>query len=270
MQDNEMKVVVFDLDETLGQFIELGMFCDAIEHYNKRKLNFDEFYQIMEIFPEFIRPNILKILSYLKSKKQTGQCNKILIYTNNQGPKEWAENIKKYFEKKLDYKLFDQVIGAYKVNGKIIEKKRTTHNKSINDLLNCANLPESSKICFLDDIYHPMMEYNNVYYINMKPYTNYIPFYNMAERYYKYNSNIISDKSIFSKFIVNEMNKFKLRKPKKSLNEIINDEYIGKEIMEYLRDFFKKYNKRKTKKLNKKQKKKKKNNITLKNREKEG
>ena len=118
-----MKVVVFDLDETLGQFIELGMFCDAIEHYNKRKLDFDEFYQIVEIFPEFIRPNILKILLYLKSKKQRGQCNKILIYTNNQGPKEWAENIKKYFEKKLDYKLFDQVIAAYKVNGKIIEKK---------------------------------------------------------------------------------------------------------------------------------------------------
>ena len=33
----------------------------------------------------------------------------------------------------------------------------------------------------------------------------------MAERYYNYNSNIISDKSIFYKFIVNEMNKFKLK-----------------------------------------------------------
>merc|ERR1712118_277568 len=110
-----------------------------------------------EIFPEFIRPNILKILSYLKSKKRKGECNKIIIYTNNQGPKSWAENIKKYFEKKLDYKLFDQVIAAYKVNGKVIEKKRTSHNKSISDLLRCSNLPQTTKICFLDDIYHPLM-----------------------------------------------------------------------------------------------------------------
>jgi len=107
MCDKKNKIVVFDLDETLGQFEELGIFCDAIENYNKRKLNFDEFYTIMDTFPEFIRPNIIKILLYLKNKKQKGDCNKVMIYTNNQGPKEWAQNIKKYFEKKLRYNLFE-------------------------------------------------------------------------------------------------------------------------------------------------------------------
>ena len=38
-----------------------------LENYNKKKLTFKEFYEIMEIFPEFLRPNILKITSdYLK------------------------------------------------------------------------------------------------------------------------------------------------------------------------------------------------------------
>ena len=92
-----MKVVVFDLDETLGYFVQLGIFCDIIEDYNKKKLTSNEFNEIMNIFPEFLRPNILKILSYIKLKKQRGDCNKVIIYTNNQGPKEWTQLIKQFF-----------------------------------------------------------------------------------------------------------------------------------------------------------------------------
>ena len=32
------KVVVFDLDETLGHFVELGMFWDALNDYYKKNL----------------------------------------------------------------------------------------------------------------------------------------------------------------------------------------------------------------------------------------
>ena len=130
MRNSERRVIVFDLDETLGCFVELGVFCDVIEKYNKKKLDFNEFYRIMDLFPEFLRPNILKILSYLKEKKQNGSVYKVFIYTNNQGPKEWAEKIKQFLEKRINYKLFDQVIGAYKVNGKIVEHTRTTHDKT--------------------------------------------------------------------------------------------------------------------------------------------
>ena len=52
----------------------------------------------------------------------------MIIYTNNQGPKSWAVKIKDYFHYKLSYNLFDRVIGAYKVNGKINEKSRNTKN----------------------------------------------------------------------------------------------------------------------------------------------
>ena len=43
---------------------------------------------------------------------------KVMIYTNNNGPKSWTYDIKHYIEKKLNYKLFDKIITAWKVNGK--------------------------------------------------------------------------------------------------------------------------------------------------------
>ena len=38
---------------------------------------------------------------------------------------------------------------------------------------------------FLDDVYHPMMENDNVYYINVKPYHFSMPYSDMAIRYYE-------------------------------------------------------------------------------------
>lgn len=255
MRNKITKVVVFDLDETLGQFVELGMFCDTIENYNNKKLSFKEFYEIMEMFPEFLRPNILKILSYLKTKKQKGECNKVLIYTNNQGPKEWTLKIRKYFEKKINYNLFNQVIAAYKVNGQQIESNRTTHDKTVDDLLSCANLPENSKICFLDDLYHPKMDDDNVYYIHVEPYTCSIPFSVMAERYYKLNSDKIDDKAQFNKYVINNMNKYNFPIHNKSITQKQDDIKISNEIFNHIHNFFKIYKHPKTRKQKNKYKK---------------
>ena len=259
MRNKNKKVIVFDLDETLGHFVELGIFCDVLEEYNNKKLTSKEFYEIMDIFQEFLRPNILKILSYLKTKKQKGQCDKVLIYTNNQGPKEWTQKIKGFFEKKIKYNLFDQVIAAYKVNGTIIESNRTTHDKTARDLFNCANLHETTQICFLDDLYHPLMEHDNIYYINVKPYTNYIPFNEMAEKYYKYNRNKVFDKSNFIKFIGTQMNKYNFKGQVKSSADYNEDKDISKDILNHIHKFFKLNKIPKTRKNIKKKK-----NITLK------
>ena len=178
------KIVVFDLDETLGNFVELGMFCDALEKINNKKMSNNDFFNILDIFPEFLRPNIINILKYLIEKKKRKKCEKIMIYTNNQGPKTWAQKISEYFNYKVGLPIFDQIIAAFKVKGKIVEICRTSHDKSINDLLNCTKIPSSTQICFLDDQYHPLMEHDNVFYINVKPYTYNIEFKDMAERYY--------------------------------------------------------------------------------------
>ena len=44
-----------------------------------------------------------------------------MIYTNNIGPKSWVHNIRKYIEHKLEYKLFDRTIAAWKVGNKVYE-----------------------------------------------------------------------------------------------------------------------------------------------------
>jgi hypothetical protein len=71
------KIVVFDLDETLGYFMEFGMFWDAMHDYLKEKHFLNEikvdqhlFNELLDLYPEFLRANILNILNYLKKKKQ--------------------------------------------------------------------------------------------------------------------------------------------------------------------------------------------------------
>ena len=41
------KIVVFDLDETLGCFVELGMFCDALEKATAKPIEKVHFFEIM-------------------------------------------------------------------------------------------------------------------------------------------------------------------------------------------------------------------------------
>ena len=93
-----LKIVVFDLDETLGYFTEFGIFCDCLNKYFKtNEYSNTKFNELLDLYPAFLRPKIMNILRYLKSKKSENKCYKVMIYTNNQGDKSWAINIKKYF-----------------------------------------------------------------------------------------------------------------------------------------------------------------------------
>ena len=187
------KIVVFDLDETLGYFVEFGMFWDSLKNYYKHNLNKDKdknlifdqtfFNKALDLYPEFTRPNIINILNYLKRKKQDQFCHKLMIYTNNQGPPEWAQQIKNYFEDKINYKLFDQIIGAFKVNGKQVELCRTTHSKTHKDLISCTKIPDTTQICFIDDVFHPGMSNDNIYYIHIKPYSHDLTFETIVDRF---------------------------------------------------------------------------------------
>ena len=83
------------------------------------------------MFPLFLRPNILILLELIKKKKITKVCDYVMIYTNNNGPNEWANLIKSYFHYKLDYELFDKIIRAFKIDGKQIEFCRSSYDKSL-------------------------------------------------------------------------------------------------------------------------------------------
>ena len=243
------KIVVFDLDETLGCFVELGMFCDALEKATAKPIEKVHFFEIMTLFPEFMRPNIVNILSYLLDKKRRKDCKKIMIYTNNQGPRSWTENIAAYFSHILGEKVFDDIILAFKVKGKTVELCRTSHDKSVKDLVNCTKIPKDTKVCFLDDQFHPEMEHDNVFYINVKPYTANLPFKAMSERYYaKYTLPDIAPDAFHTK-IIDHMKRYNFTVVSKSDESKKVDRVISKQIVIYLEEFFRKHKKKGTRKI---------------------
>jgi len=246
-----MKIVVFDLDETLGYFTQYGIFWDSLCNYLKTKniiLTQKEFNDTLDLFPDVLRPNIINILNYLKEKKQSNCCHKIMIYTNNNGPREWAEKILSYFEKKIDYDLIDQIIAAFKVNGKKIELCRTTNSKTHKDLIRCTKIPDTAEICFLDDTFYPGMTNNNIYYINVKPYYYDYEFNDMLNTFKKSELGIklIKNDINFDIEIIKYIKQYNYNCIHKNLQEHEVDKSIGKQIIVHLREFFNRPKKTKT------------------------
>ena len=166
-----MKAIVFDFDETLGHFGELGEFVENLEHWFNAPIKREILYALLDTFPFFFRPQLFKLLNLIKRLKQDRIIGKVIIYTNNMAPRSWVLGVKKYLELKINYPLFDRVISAWKVDGKIIERKRTSHGKTYNDLLKCAHLSRNTKVLFFDDQEHPIMEHQNVLGVHVIPYT---------------------------------------------------------------------------------------------------
>jgi hypothetical protein len=248
-----MKIVVFDLDETMGYFTEYGIFWDCLKNYliikQKKDLTQNDFNNILDLFPEFLRPNIINILTYLKKKKQSNCCHKMMIYTNNNGPKEWANNIISYFETKIKSKLIDQIIAAFKINGKRVELCRTSHNKSHTDLIRCTKIPIHSEICFLDDSYHPEMTHDNIYYINIKPYyydLNFDYMINTFKESIEGKKILGNDSSDFEEIMLDYFKRYKYDVIEKDIKEYEIDKIVGKQIITHLQDFFNKSKKNKT------------------------
>jgi len=238
-----MKIIVFDLDETMGYFVELGILWDSlIKITGKHEFTQEEFNDILDLYPEFIRPNIENILKYLNKKKQLKICQKIMIYTNNQGPSKWIDHILSYFERKIKSKLFDQTIRAFKINGKQVEMNRTTHDKTYSNLVRCTQIPPNAQICFLDDIYHPEMVNDNVYYINLKPYIHDLPVDDLVYRFMnsKIGQTIIDnvDEEDFANRLFLQLENISYTYNEKTQEETEIDQILGKEIMTHLKFFF--------------------------------
>ena len=77
---------------------------------------------------------------------------------------------KNYIEYRIGRKVFDDVICAYKVNGRIIEPKRTSYEKIYSDLIRCVGASFGTSVCFIDDRVHEAMRHPRVDYIHVKPY----------------------------------------------------------------------------------------------------
>lgn len=178
------KIIVFDLDETLGSFSQLYALSDSIHQIYNEPLPTNHLFKLIDTFPGFLRPNILRILKKLVNARENGKCLAIVLYTNNQGPKKWAQDIVDYFAYKLKKPVFDYVIHAYKANGQRVEPLRTTHDKNYEDLLNCLGMPNKTQVCFIDDQFHTLSVHPNVSYIPVDPYVYTPPPIKIAEKYY--------------------------------------------------------------------------------------
>ena len=241
------RIVVLDVDETLGYFVELGIFCDALTQTawnHDATTQYAHFNHLMDAFPEFLRPNIMDILQFLKRKKETNECCGVMVYTNNNGPRAWVEHIIKYMESKLGAPLFDQIVAAFKVNGKIIEMGRTTHDKTYDDLMRCTKLPSNVEVCFLDDQMHSHMEHGQVYYIHVKPYVHQLSVQTLMERFMQSHAlRSTTQTQMGAADLLHRVSVFMQRfsathVPKDPMEQEI-DRIISKKIMEHLNEFFK-------------------------------
>ena len=241
-----MKIVVFDLDETLGYFTQYSIFWSCLDKYllenNKYNLTHNDFSNILDLYPEFLRPGIMNILNYLKNKKQSNCCHKMMIYTSNTGSKTWANLILKHFEDKIKYKLFDQIIAAFKINGKQIEMCRTTHDKTHKDLIRCTKIPLNAEICYLDDVFYPEMSHKNVYYINIKPYIHDLEFDVLVDRFLKCDigKKLIKNNDNFKTQMIKDFKLFNFELLEKNSEEYEVDKILSKQILTHLHDFFNK------------------------------
>jgi hypothetical protein len=213
----KQKVVVFDIDETLGNFSQFSIFSHVLEDYfNKPDIVYQYFNDLVDLYPEIIRPSMVRILEYIRKKKNTGVCSKVMIYTNNTGPSKWISCIREYFETKLRLTakqndanlnglaiiapLFDHTIkpNTNPTTESITHPQRTTNEKTVSDFIRCGRLPRDIEICFLDDLQHPKMVDERVYYIKLQPYYSYIPFEIFVIRFL--NSALFRD--VFDKIFV--------------------------------------------------------------------
>jgi len=133
ISDTPLKVVVFDFDETIGYFSQFSSFITKIRFLIDVEENF---FNLLDTFPQIFRPNIFNVFNILKTKKDTGKIDGVILYTNNCGGKEWVDKVINYIHHKLEYKLFDTIIYTHTdQRGRVIDHRRTSLNKSKTDLL---------------------------------------------------------------------------------------------------------------------------------------
>jgi len=233
------KVIVFDLDETIGSFGDFVLLLHYLEGFLGQRVKPIEqtlFNELLDLYPQFLRYGILNVFQFLSEKKKKHECYKIYIYTNNKYSPEFPQKIQNY----LDYKLgitdfIDKIISAFKIGNKIIEPSRTTNEKTHRDFIQCTMLPKNTEICFVDNTIYTDMQHNKIFYIQPKNYYHkmewraIVNIFVQSPLYLKYFSGLSRD-SIFAL---------------KQMRSIENDGIVGvndiavyQKLMYYVKEFF--------------------------------
>jgi hypothetical protein len=236
------KVIAFDLDETLGSFADLEILWRTLNSIQKN--NPIEFNNLLDLYPEFLRYGILLILEFIYNKKKKGLCDKVYIYTNNQCSPEWTKLIATYFDYKLksDIELFDKIICAFKIDNKIVEFKRTTHNKTHRDFINCTMLPQKTKICFIDNTYFYEMNNDRVYYIQPMSYSHQLSGTDIIDRFIYSdlckNTFDTDTQYILSDLLYIQFSKQGCMNTQENKKQLEIDIHVSQKLMYHIKEFF--------------------------------
>ena len=248
------KVLAFDLDETLGSFSDLYYLWLAVITYSQENNQIydpiDIFQKLIKKFPEFLRPGIKTILKFIYKKKLDNECSKVFLYTNNQAHglenSKWLELIIDYFHNLIHASnppLFDKIISAFKINNRIIEPLRTTHDKTYSDFIRCTLVPKTAEICFIDNTYYENMRNKRVFLIVPASYNHGLSKSTMLYRFEKMDLPKLPNDFIQSWFSTHYIGNYK--RPK-------NELAITQKLMYHIKEFFllgTKRNSRKTEKI---------------------
>ena len=93
-----MKVVVFDFDETLGHFGQLGDFVTTLEEGFGRPIKREVLYKLLDIYPFTLRTDLFRILNLLKREMPevslVGYGKSINIFKQTGNPKDVVKKFK--------------------------------------------------------------------------------------------------------------------------------------------------------------------------------
>jgi len=238
------KYIVFDLDETLGTFVQLGVFKDVLETTFKTALTQHAFNELCQAFIKYFRPNIMQLLKTIQEYKKKYSNIYLIIYTNNIGPKSWTIQIKTFLEEAIQEPgLFDDIIGGYiDMYNQRSELCRTTMAKLPADIRRCIGSPQNAKYLFFDDQYHPEMIHHNVTYIKSKPYKYEYTYREMIQQFLQtglanYLLQHYKNPQSFSERFAQELSRSRYYPKPITQNELNVDIAITKQMQQHLEEF---------------------------------
>jgi hypothetical protein len=187
------KLVVFDLDETIGDFYMFYYFwkflCAQYEYTPESLLETDRLQrqttinQIMKLYPEIFRPGIFIILRYLLFKKRSGQLSVMWLYTNNTLSPQYPTLIKNFIHNEIDCDIIDNIVSAFSIKGRRVDERRMLAEKEYDDFIHCIDFGEDLDICFVDNNLHEGMIHCQVFYLKVNTYRHNLSFSEMLHRF---------------------------------------------------------------------------------------
>lgn len=254
---NNNKVVVFDMDETLGCFTDLEALWNVIETENiifaqMYASKQDSFNALLDLYPEFLRYGIANILEYLYFKKNRDDFIGVYLYTNNQVGKRWSRMIINYLEKRNKVPgLFNQIVNAFKINNRVVEMRRTARTKTHSDFIRCSILPSNVEMCFVDNAYYKEMHHNKIYYIQPKAFFHGLKTGDIIQRLMLSSILNVNTDIFFTSYFLDHNLITHFAKSQSDINE---DTFVSRKMMYHIQEFFllttRNKNTRKNKKTN--------------------